>query len=97
MAKTPKGAAQITGDGAHIATLAAYHFQFRTIRILRDHVEPVDEKLPRGKIHFDAFTGKIVGAFAVDLHGRDLRRHLHDRAAKGVQRGFKSGGIMAAV
>ena len=92
MAQTAQGAAQIAGNGPHIAALAANHLQIDMVGIrAADHLQPLHPKGPRGQIHHLALARQIIGALAIHLHGGKLRRHLLDLAAKGGQGGVNLG------
>ena len=50
-----------------------------------DELEPVDLDRPRLELDHLAFAGEIIGALAVDLEGREARRHLLDGAGEARQ------------
>ena len=87
MAKTSQRRAQIAGNGAHIAALAADHFQLGMIRIRAGQQrQAFDPQRAGGDIHHFALARQIIGALAIDLDGGILRRGLQDFTPEGGQR-----------
>ena len=87
MAETTQRLAQIAGDGAHVAALAAGHLQHDMIGIRAiQHHQLLDPERAGFDLEILAVAGQFIGALAVDLDGGELGRDLHDVANESVQR-----------
>src|SRR5712671_2435500 len=92
MSQTSEGPADIASKRAHIGAFAALGPEFGMVGIRdMDQLEPVN--LDRAGLEIDrlAVAGEIVGALAVDLDRRILRRHLRDRAGVARQQRLDRG------
>ena len=78
--KQPSSAAEIAGDGADIGALAAFGLEARVVGATRRSGRSA-WIVDRARLQIDrlALAGEVIGALAVDLDRRELRRHLHDR------------------
>ena len=86
VAVAAQGFTQIAGDRTDIAAFAADHFQKNMIIVGPvEHDQRLNEQRTRRDFHILAVAGQFIGALAVDLHGRELGRHLHDVTDESVQ------------
>ena len=86
MAEAAKRLPQIARDGPDVSALAADHLQFHMVGIgPGDHLKAFNTEGAGRKLHLHAVARKIIGAFAIHLHSRELGGHLHDLAAKSGQ------------
>ena len=89
MTKAPQRCAQIAGNGAHIAALAADHFQLDMIGVgARQQRQAFHPQRAGGDFKDFAFARQIIGALAVDLDRGKLWRRLQDLAPERTQRRF---------
>ena len=86
MAEAAERAAHVAGERAHIGALAAFGLEHRVVGVGRlDQIEAVDVDRARLELHHLAVAGEVIGALAVDLDGREARRHLRDGAGEARQ------------
>ena len=65
MAEAAERRAEVAGDAAHVAALAADHLENRRVGVGRlDQLEPLDVQRPRGEIERLAGAREVVGALA---------------------------------
>jgi hypothetical protein len=77
-------APEVAGDGADVAALAADHLEFGMVGVgAGQERQAFDPERAGGEVHLLALAGADIGAFAVDLHRRELRRDLEDVAFEG--------------
>ena len=85
MAVAAEVATHVAGQRTDIGALAAFDLEEGiACRRRGDQLKPTDFDFARGDLDSCAVAGQIIGALTGDLHGRELRRHLHDDA--GVSR-----------
>ena len=88
MAEAAERLAEVAGDAADVAALAAGHLEDGGVAVGRgDELEALDVERAGGEVEGLAGAGEVVGALAVDLDGGDLRRDLQDVAGEGGERG----------
>ena len=98
MAVAAEVAAEVAGDGADIAALAADHLEHRAVRVRSvNQFEALDEERARSEIGQRPGPGAGIGALARDLHRRIGWRHLQDVASIGVERGADRGVVRPCV
>src|SRR5690625_2174952 len=88
MGVAAKRFAEITCNRAHIAALAADELELRRIRVgARQQGQPLDKKRAGRKVKLHPLAREIIGALALDPHGRELWRDLLDIAREAGQGG----------
>src|SRR5258706_4372555 len=98
MSQTSERPADIASKRAYIGAFAALGPEFGMVGIgYVSHLEPVDLDWPGLKIDRLAVAGEIVGALAVDLDRRILRRHLRDGAGVARQQRLDRGAVRARI
>ena len=76
-------AAHVASQRAHVGAFAALGLQHRRRRVRHvDEPQILDDDPARLEHHRLAAAGEVVGALAVDLDGRERRRHLADLAGE---------------
>jgi hypothetical protein len=85
--RQPSVSPQIAGDGPDIAARTADEAEDGVIGVgAGQKRQLVHVEVARGKLHRLARPRDVIGAVAVDLHGRELRRDLPDIAGELRQR-----------
>src|SRR5690625_1453496 len=88
MGMAAKHLAEIAGDRAHIAALAADEFELRRIQVgPRQQGQALDKERTGRKIEFHPLAREIIGALALDPNSRELWGNLLDIARETGQGG----------
>src|SRR5690606_25299314 len=92
MAEAAERRPEVAGNGPDVSTLAADQFELDRVGIgPPGHLEALDPERAGRKVHLLTGAGACIGALAIHLHGRELRRNLQDLAPERAERGARSG------